>query len=124
MTTAIMDGKTVTSTTAADKAMAITRGGGVSLQLITTTATGTWKIYGSNKPGDDVARSAGSDITASFTQGDGEAVANPAGSATSQIVQAGGCFFAYIWAQLEGASGDGTASVYGNEVNVVPAGAQ
>lgn len=125
MQTKIMDGKTVTATTAPDKRMSISRGGGVSLHLATTTANGTWKIYGSNKPGADVdGDSQASDITAAFKDGAGNAVANPSGSASSQIVQAGPCYFAYLWAQLEGASGGGLAYVYGNEVNIVPAGAQ
>jgi hypothetical protein len=98
--------------------VALARRGRFALQLATTgTVAGTWKVFGSNKSGADVNGDASaSDVTAAFETAADAPISQPAGSPTSQLVQAGDIFFAYVGAQFTPSSGSGTAVANGNEI--------
>lgn len=114
--------KSASGTTAVrgDRFVQVPKGGLVSLQLATlqgSTLAGSWVIYGSNKPGADVDGDAdASDITAAFSIPGltPAAVAVVVSGASSQAVQAGPLYFAYLDAKFIPTSGAGTAAAHLN----------
>jgi hypothetical protein len=106
----------------------VKKGGAVSLQCATTDAAGAtggtldgdWIVYGSNKPGADVnGDDAASDITAAFTlPGSDTGIATVTTGGSSQGVQAGPLWFAYIAVVFDRDSGTGKTVVHMNEAEV------
>lgn len=117
--TILVDEAAVGTTASSKKFQPVTRGGSVSLQLATSAAdksgptgctlAGSWKVYGSNKPGADVDGDPNaSDITAAFTlPGSSTAIAVVVTGGSSQGVQAGPLWFKYIAAVFTPTSGAG-----------------
>jgi hypothetical protein len=124
-TTTLVDEAAVGTTASTRKFFPVTFGGNVALQLATAAAdktaggtlAGTWKVFGSNKPGADVDGDANaSDITAAFTiPGSSTGIASVSSGGSSQGVQAGPLWFAYIAAIFTPSSGAGSILGYMND---------
>lgn len=114
--------KAASGTTAlrGDHFVPVPRGGLVGLQLATlqgSTLAGAWKVFGSNKPGADVNGDPdASDITAAFSVPGltASAIAAVVSGASSQAVQAGPLYFAYVDAVFTPTTGAGTAAAHLN----------